>query len=124
MMTSGELAAAICIPVVVVGSILGGLCIRAYKINKKEQREFEQDPEFYKNDEEFIGANDMPVYPPPAYANHSMINNDSVESLSVRSTTPAPSKAGFSAASLHNPFEKEDRYSVTNLSVNLTKGHY
>lgn len=145
VLSGGELGVAIAIPIIVVGAVLGGLAIRAYKVNKKEEKEFQNDPDFYKNYEEYINTNEMPVYPPPAYNNHSMINNDSTDNLStinphadtksglyppggypgsIRNSgypassagSPAASQINLSRGSL-NPFDpKDDRYPSRPLS--------
>ncbi|GMM37684.1 hypothetical protein DASC09_050090 [Saccharomycopsis crataegensis] len=127
--SGGELAATICVPVVVVALVLGGLAFKSYRDNKKEQKEFENDPEFYKNDEEFITVNDMPVYPPPAYNNHNMLNNDSTDNLSTKGSVYPPSmntpyNGGSRTASTLNPFGgADDRYPSAVNSNNASTPH-
>ncbi|ODV59945.1 uncharacterized protein ASCRUDRAFT_108434 [Ascoidea rubescens DSM 1968] len=57
-LTGATLAITICIPIIVVGLVLGLFVWRGYKKNKKEGLEFENDPEF-NNPDSYINNDDI-----------------------------------------------------------------
>lgn len=111
-LSAGAIAATICVPVMFIVVLFAALLVRAHRLHLKEEKEFANDTEFYKNYDETISINEMPAYPPQSHKSTNGGDNHSVDTETYkdpRFKSNLPHQhADNSTSNLSNPFESRE----------------